>query len=160
MCYVAALANADMKVVVLLFFLALFTPAAVGCVCNDGPATALLELKSSNVVFVGTVSHIEESKRSSSDGLSYTRQFLVTFRVRTALKGVHGRNLILKVGTSDCDIRFSTGDRWLVYAFVSDGSLSTSGCTRTKLAKHAADDLNCIKHSRCVVQCRGCISKA
>jgi hypothetical protein len=141
----------------LIFFVLLCGHQASACVCNDPPITPLLELKNSDAVFVGRVLSVDETKLFSKNRLSYTRQFIVTFTVQQSLKGANDHKVVLKVGNSDCDIHFSTGERWLVYAHLSNDALTTGGCTRTKLARSAAQDLNCIKHSRCVESCPNCI---
>jgi hypothetical protein len=147
---------------VLLAFFILCARGASACICGDPPLTPLIELQNQKAVFIGRVVAVVSTRRYLRRYLnveSYTQRFNVTFTVLQSLKGVTSRKVTLNVGKSDCDLDFAIGERWLVYAYMDDGSLTTSGCTRTKLARKAKQDLECIKHSRCIETCRNCIEE-
>ena len=141
---------------VLLTFFILCARGASACLCADPPLTPLIELQNREAVFIGRVAAVVSTRRYLNDE-SYTQGFNVTFTVLQSFKGVTSRTVTLNVGTSDCDLYFAIGERWLVYAYMDDGSLTTSGCTRTKLARNAKKDLECIKRSRCIETCPNCI---
>ncbi|MDQ3816555.1 MAG: hypothetical protein M3362_02550 [Acidobacteriota bacterium] len=141
-----------------LGFFILCESGASACVCGNPPLTPLIELQNSEAVFIGRVDAVVSTRRYLN-GESYTQRFIVTFTVTQLLKGINSRKIILNVGNSDCDVHFATGERWLVYANMVDGSLTTSGCTRMKPARDAKQDLECIKHSRCIKTCPNCIEE-
>jgi len=60
------------------------------------------------------------------------------FRVERYWKGVKAREEVVYAGESDCDHRFTVGAKYLVYARGKDRS---TGCTRTRKAGEAEQDL-------------------
>ena len=151
------------RFIVLLAFFILCARGASACLCGAPPLTPLIELQYQDAVFIGRVVAVVSTRRylprRDLNVERYTQAFNVTFTVLQPFKGVTSRKVTLNVGTSDCDLEFAIGERWLVYAYMGDGSLTTSGCTRTKLARKAKQDLECIKHSRCIETCPICIEE-
>ena len=152
------------RFIVLLAFFILCARGASACICGDPPLTPLIELQNQEAVFVGRVVAVVSTRRylnvdSYPQRFSYTQRFNVTFTVLQPFKGVTSRKVTLNVGKSDCDLEFAIGERWLVYAYMDEGLLTTSGCSRTKLARNAKQDLECIKHSRCIETCPNCIEE-
>ncbi|MCA1594745.1 MAG: hypothetical protein LC754_19380 [Acidobacteria bacterium] len=116
---------------------------ASACECNPIAITAWGELQASDVVFTGQVVDVREIQIPFDNAGRYTIELEVKFRVKKNLKGIEGKEVVLRSNPGfggDCGIRFKKGEKYLVYANQFNGRLQTSGCTRTKLMKHAAPD--------------------
>ena len=79
--------------------------------------------KESQAVFAGKVMEVK------SEGYGVT----VKFHVETVWKGKLSQEVTISTGQGggDCGYRFQVGDEYVVYAYGSDGRLSTNICQRT-----------------------------
>jgi len=118
--------------------LLLATPA-LACECPDG-GLACEAFWKSPVVFVGRVESVSPTNRNTRSG----PRVRTRFRVAEALRGTVSREIdIFGYGTS-CDLQFSPGEDWVIYAFPrSDGQgLSTGTCSRSRPLRFAVEDLD------------------
>jgi hypothetical protein len=120
---------------------------AEACGCTGvGPSSAALT--AADLVFVGTVTTVEESKPSSpvraggsSSGALRAQPVFATFNVAHVFRGSATRQVVVAGDGSDCDEPFQQGEAWLVYAQTRDGRVTTDKCTRTRLRAKASQDL-------------------
>src|SRR5262245_55396765 len=107
--------------------------AALACSCG-GQASSSNGLASADVVFLGIVAPKADWSRSG-----------VVFDVVRTFKGPANGRVTVAGGDglsfSTCDIAFSPGERWLVYARQGDGPLQANKCARTRLESDAGQDL-------------------
>lgn len=153
----------------LAFALALLAQPAMACSCV-GPPPPCAAFRSTPVVFAGLVESIEEQKmevtRLGTTGTVRTG-LVAHFAVEEAFKGIDSRKVDVETGggNGDCGFDFRVGERYLVYAYPSEGAslesavsrtvvggkrspaggLETSICTRTKHVSRAQDDLELIR---------------
>jgi hypothetical protein len=94
------------------------------------------------IVFDGDVLRIERIPDSARPSAFRLRR-LVTFTVNRAYRGGVEGTIQIATGSSgaDCGYPFEVGDRYLVYAHDSGGTLSTGICSRTRPLSKAAEDL-------------------
>ncbi len=66
------------------------------------------------------------------------------FKVDASWKGVETTRTVVRTGYGggDCGFPFVEGNRYLIYAYLSDGELSASICSRTTKLHHAHKDLS------------------
>ncbi len=109
---------------------------ADACECGTpGPCQAL---SYADAVFTGVVTDV--SAVLTPDGNSETGT-VTTFVADRSFVGPTGM-VVLKSRLSSCEFQFRVGERYLVYARrASDGSLTTSLCSRTNLLANADQDL-------------------
>jgi hypothetical protein len=127
---------------------ALAWPApAQACSCL-GPGPSSEAFRQADLVFVGTVSRVDGPNpwtRVNADGLVGfglgNEAPVTTFDVGKVFKGVSARELTITGDRTNCDIRFTPGEAWLVYASSRDGRVTTHKCTRTRVRAEAAQDL-------------------
>jgi len=97
--------------------------------------------KSSTAVFSGKVTSIENQS-----------QLLVgvTFLVGSTWKGQVAQSVTIQTGggAGDCGYRFEVGERYLVYAYGSAESLSTSICQRTRPLSASTVDRKSLRKPR------------
>jgi 5-hydroxyisourate hydrolase-like protein (transthyretin family) len=93
------------------------------------------------VVFSGEVVDISDAPEPIGDVLFGRR--VVKFRVEKSWRGDVAGELEVRTGTGggDCGYNFERGVKYLVYANVRDGRLSTGICNRTKPLAEAGEDL-------------------
>jgi len=127
-------------------------PGVSACICNPLPLTPKAELEISDAVFIGRVLDITAVKRRSSTGDGYVDAFAVRLKVLHLFKGPKTNEIIVRSGNS-CDVRFGKGERWLIFAVLSENSLVAGPCSRTQLAKNAQQDLECLKGRACGKVC-------
>jgi hypothetical protein len=106
------------------------------CTCAMGPGSVRLSaheaFKTSEVVFTGEVIEVKEG--------ASVNEYEVTFKVQTVWKKDVGEAVVLRTYRGSCGFFGEKGDEYLIYAYTSDGMLTTDGCTRTKgLARASAD---------------------
>jgi hypothetical protein len=124
-----------------LFILLILIPAiSFCCSCVEPlPGTSeenqvLQELKDADAVFLGTVLSIWPTPMFNKR---------VTILVHKSWKGIDSEKVVVGTGLGggDCGYRFNRGEQYLVYAYLDEGKLYTSICSRTTNVKHAAIDL-------------------
>jgi len=121
------------------------------CQCGAIPDAATAK-RMSAAVFAGTVSLIEATDLRAADGTVLGAGQAVTFNVTRAWKGVKRSPVVVTVGYTNCDVRFSRGVSYLVYAaYSNERRLSASVCSRTKALGVAANDLAALGISTSVV---------
>ncbi|MFY0564602.1 hypothetical protein ACN28E_12175 [Archangium lansingense] len=107
---------------------------ACSCVFGSGDlATNLREaLDSADAVFHGRVVSVERS--GGFLGLFGRGSPEATFEVIERFKGSLGTKVVLpsSLGGGSCESQFKTGDEYLVYAFMDEGHLVTTLCSRTR----------------------------
>ncbi|HEX5726616.1 MAG TPA: hypothetical protein VFX98_14165 [Longimicrobiaceae bacterium] len=141
-----------MNLLWLLSLLAVVRPAeactaAPACSCV-GPVAPVEALAGADAVFVGMVVAIRDTTVTFGDGsggLGY-QQRVVELQVEGAWKGVASNRVTVLTGRGggDCGFPFRRAGKYLVYAHRSRGAspaLTTSICSRTSPALHAAEDL-------------------
>jgi hypothetical protein len=106
------------------------------CKCAHVPGSTYLTaheaLKTSDVVFTGEI--VEVKKGASAD------EYGVNFKIKSVWKKDVGESVVLRTYRVSCGFFGEEGDKYLVYAYVREGALTTNGCTRTTpLAKASAD---------------------
>ena len=151
------------KIVLTVWFLAA-SPSAFACVCEKLPKTSVA-FKGANAVFSARFIGYEYRKgivdglRRMMDerkGKKTEYEVLVAkFEVEHWWKGSADKETILITETtrdadghtthSDCEYRFSDGERYLVYAYRGESGLETSVCTRTKPLTDAQEDLKVLE---------------
>ena len=112
---------------------------ACGCV-TPGPVPCPDALRSDEVLFVGTVLHVdnpppEYGGQDNNSGLSR-----YTFRIDERFTGSQGAvvDILSGRGGGDCSYHFQQGQQYLVSPFkAEDGSLFASICTLTRPIAHA-----------------------
>jgi hypothetical protein len=77
--------------------------------------------------------------------------FTVRFKVERVWKGAPAEEIVMNTGAgkaddgdlivSDCAYRFRRGEKYLVYAYDSEGKLQTHKCTRTADLESAGEDV-------------------
>jgi len=123
-----------------LCLVALCSRNASACECGGGgpPCQNAFQV---DAVFLGTVRAL--SMLGETTDSRFPRP-LVVFAIEQAFRGVQDATVEVTTGMGggDCGYPFKNGERYVVYALRGrDGRLSTSICTRTRLASQAADDL-------------------
>lgn len=163
------------KVIVSFLFLLIVVPffaeRAFACTCMNNPSPCE-SFKATPIVFVGLVKSVKEDR---IDIQRFGRQvnirvgLLAHFIIEEPLKGIEKGEVDLMTGGGggDCGYPFKEGERYLVYAYKSEGqalessasrtvfgggsslrqagALSTSICSRTMLLSSAQDDLDLIR---------------
>jgi hypothetical protein len=129
-----------------LFIVAALTHAAeneaLACSCNGNGGPPCQAAWTADVVFAGTVRAVEQIDHETL-GAPY-RAMLVKFEVeRGFLNAVPGPlEIVTGMGGGDCGYRFTTGARYLVYAWKTPSSrLSTGICSRTQPLDKAEEDI-------------------
>jgi hypothetical protein len=127
---------------VFLFFalFSLISTLGISCSCAEPlPGTSeenqvLQELKDADTVFLGTVLSIWPTP---------TLEKRVTLLVHKSWRGKGSEKVVVRTGLGggDCGFRFKRGEKYLVYAYVHEGRLSTHICSRTTNVVYAAFDL-------------------
>jgi hypothetical protein len=109
---------------------------ADACECGTpGPCQAL---SYADAVFTGVVTDVSPVLTPDGNGVTGVVTTLVADRSFVGPTGT----VVLEARLSSCEFQFRVGERYLVYARrVSDGSLTTSLCSRTKLLADADEDL-------------------
>src|SRR5688572_17187304 len=116
---------------------------ACSCAGGGGPCESY---GGAAAVFVGTVVGHREHRVSKEVARKEDRWYPNAFKfsIEQAYLGVNGSEIEIFTGTGggDCGYQFKSGQRYLVYAYrYSDGPLTTSICTSTKLFSKATEDL-------------------
>lgn len=127
-----------------LIVVSLTSSTANACTCGSGGAPCD-SFGTAAAVFAGTVigerlgKQPKQGERAEIDWVPRA----VKFSVEQAYSGVTGTEVEVFTGRGggDCGYGFKTGQRYLVYAYSSQGKLTTSICTRTKLFSQATEDL-------------------
>lgn len=116
------------------------TNSAFACTCIS-PGTPVEELNRSAAVFSGEVVDISE------DGyLEEQYGYEVKFDVEKSWKGdsVETLTVLTGYGGGDCGYGFEIGEKYLVYAYSSEGSLNANICSRTAPLANAQEDLGAL----------------
>src|ERR1700722_10234289 len=120
--------------------------AGFGCICGGGTPPCE-EYWNAAVVFSGTVARLSPMSIEEKFGeriVSYSK-LSATFNVETVYRGEIEKEVDVITGMSDgdCGYHFQIGERYLVYAFVSEQTkrLGTSSCARTRPLSEASADL-------------------
>ena len=119
--------------------------------CSCGQASLAAHARSSDVVFVGTVTSVDVpeptvTRSTDADGRIWTSvgspgPATVTFRVGSTLKGQPDAVVRLRGDGSNCDLTFAVGEIWVVYADRHGDRLTAGKCSRTRLRRHAGADV-------------------
>lgn len=155
----------------LAFALTLLSETAMACSCAGAP-TPCAAFRSTPIVFAGLVVSIDERKTEISRlGETGTiRTGLVAhFAVEESFKGIGSKEVDVATGGGhgDCGFDFRVGERYLVYAYPTEGEalesavartvtgdpqepsrpgrLQTNICTRTDQLSRAQDDVELIR---------------
>jgi len=136
-------------IVLLLTFAAIKQGYACQCGVRLPPTESL---QKSVVVFAGTA-YETRAVRFESVGADRASIVLkeVHFTATRTWRGEVGSNVVLLMGSSDCDYPFELGRAYLVYADVVDsatGYLTASICGPTKRLELAGEDLRLLPASR------------
>jgi hypothetical protein len=124
-------------------FLAAPLMTALGCECgNIASAPACEKISTAQIVFVGTVRAIEPDPRMPGN----TGAPVYRFEVETVYKGLpaNTRDIIVDPDNlTSCHAVYKQAQRYLVFASRDKGTevVSAGGCSGSRLAKYAADDL-------------------
>ena len=132
------------RLFILLFVLGAAIVAAqpncvFACSCRP-PGTPTEELGQADAVFLATVVDVNvPSGPITGSGDSTT----VTLDVATVWKGQITRTLVLTTpgSSASCGVSFEQGKAYVVYGRLSEGSLTTNLCSRTRPIADAAEDL-------------------
>ena len=114
------------------------TNSAFACSCIP-PRTPTESLNESAAVFSGEVIDISEN--------GYVEEqygYKVKFDVERSWKGdsVETLSVLTGYGGGDCGYGFEIGEKYLVYAYSSEGSLNANICSRTTPLANAQEDLD------------------
>ena len=127
----------------ILAWFAFTSPGARACSCFP-PGTPCESFGSAAAVFSGTATSVRDPERPRPGEIRETPYMRIfKFSVDQAYSGVDGTEVEVLTGNGggDCGYRFTIGERYLVYAYVSENRLVTSICSRTKLFENADEDL-------------------
>lgn len=129
---------------------------AHACSCAGPLPSSARNALASDTVFVGSVAALQapdprlqvnpaptspgsrvvvESVLSSADG-----PMRIVFDVRQLYKGPDAGQIVL-IADRICDPPFNVGQEWLVYASEREGRIETSVCSRIRLTREAASDI-------------------
>jgi len=132
---VSKVTNVNMRAVLLASCLAvcfIAQPwAAEACSCG-GVAPSSAAFKNATAVFVGTAEAVTGGMPQPA---------VATFVVTKAYRGAVERRAVVYGDGTSCDVAFSSGVTYLMYAQVHSGMLRTHKCTRTRPLSAAAEDL-------------------
>ena len=119
----------------LILLIALVAGLANACSCIP-PGTPLEEMEKSDAVFSGKVVTIGQDANG----------YVVTFEVERAWKGVSAPTVRVRTAmdSAACGFPFVRGEKYLVYAYDSEGSLSAGLCSRTATLADAAEDVKAL----------------
>lgn len=128
---------------VIVAWLGVMAPAAQACRCVT-PGPPCDSYGTASAVFVGTATSVrraEPAPEGSVQPLNYSRVF--KFSVDQAYLGVAGTEIEVVTGSGggDCGYDFNIGERYLVYAYLYQNTLSASICSRTRPFTQANEDL-------------------
>lgn len=125
-----------------LLILVTFAREGGACTCN-GKVPPLQELDDSELVITGEV-----VEKIAIGEPYYPESYDVRVRIKKiikdkSLKNKVGETVVVHTGSGngDCGFRFESGRSYLVYAYESQGVLTTDGCTRTKRLDKAGDEV-------------------
>jgi hypothetical protein len=117
------------------------------CSCAGGGSLADYA-RTSDLVFVGRVTAIESARaevRALSDGSGSVgggrRRKTATLDVEKVYRGDIGAVAHLRSDWDSCDLTFTVGEVWLVYAMRRDDGIETSKCSRSRLVANGRADL-------------------
>lgn len=118
------------------------------CSCG-GRLSSVGAVSSSETTFLGTVVRVDgpRSQRAThADGSVRVGMtdgpIVTTFAVHRAFRGRQARELTLvRDFGGSCDVVFTPGESWLVYANTLNGQLRADTCGRTRLRSAASQDL-------------------
>jgi len=137
-------------ILLLLASLSVFPLRLSGCTCADiGPACQAAWGKGVDAIFLGKVEKIEAA--AGSTGMPGTAASMtasigtvkVTVSVEEIYRGTAGKSIDVYTAASSasCGYSFVKGERYVVFAWSSDGRLSVSLCSATRPAKYAEEDI-------------------
>jgi len=116
------------------------------CDCVSSTRDAYEGLQRADAVFIGRV--VNSRMIEVSDSVDHPLELQVNIKVEKVLKGIKSKEVILRTGPGlggDCGFKFQKGKEYLVFAYGMPNKLETSGCSRTKELKYAAEDIKEIK---------------
>ena len=114
------------------------------------PSEARQEAK---MIFIGKVTGVDDPTMPATELKSRGYEYVRPIRVRFAVERVYLGSIIkeielrTKTGGTEFGIEPKLGNRYLVYASEDqkEKGLSIGGCSRTRLLKHAKEDLEFLK---------------
>lgn len=125
-----------------VFLLSAPAPCESG-VCRCLPFTAEEAEEHADAIFTATVVEVADPPRVDTDRPPSGRE--VRLRADAAWKGVESPDVIVIDGRTSCDIRWTPGERILVYGRRGpDGGLRAGHCTGTRSVHHAAGFLEAL----------------
>ena len=113
--------------------------------CFVQPASQALQ--QSGFVFIGKALSIEDptlpARESQRRVYALERPVKVRFTVERVLRGIYVPEITIgtTIGGYESGYQFEVGERYLVYAHETKGGLVVPGCSRTRLATYAQEDL-------------------
>jgi hypothetical protein len=130
----------SIKLLIIFCFLFMTIGATDAYACFCGPGPACEEVWKTSAVFAGRVISVEKLEPAGEKN-PYSKT--VRLLVEEVFKGGPGSEVVLLQSQSSCDVYFSLGERYLVYANESliANRLTTNSCTRTRLLSDASEDL-------------------
>jgi len=112
--------------------------SVLACSCmGSGPACTEALRPEVAALFRGSVLSIRPALRSLG------RDVVVDLSVKETFKGLSGPivQVITESSEAACGFSFKIGEEYLVYAYMHEGQLRVSLCSRTHLARHREEDL-------------------
>jgi hypothetical protein len=136
------------RTIVLLVFVTtiLAPPRGEACSCSSDSSLAA-HVQASDIVFVGEVTRVErepaKSHARSDDSVKVggPARAIATLDVQKVYHGDVDAAVQLPSGPNGCDLTFTAGDVWLVYASRRDERMETTKCSRSRLVTKARVDL-------------------
>lgn len=126
---------------------ALSTEAAACSCATPSPCEAF---GNASAVFIGrAISGSNKLSRKNSKGEVVEQETgTVIFSVEQSFKGVGGPHISIQIVPICAPIGFIIGERYLLYAYESRGTLTTSSCDRTRAAdaEYAKEDLEFLRN--------------
>ena len=137
-----------LTILVALILLALSAQEALGCVCELDPNPTPEKVRANRLTAFTKATAVFSGEVVSGD------LFAAKFKVDKIWKGeeakeitMHTRTKVNSDGTMSvysCDFRFVKGEKYLIYAYGTDGELKTDVCSRTSVLKNAEPEMKAL----------------
>lgn len=146
-------AESALRAIIVIAVLQLLMSHALACTCVPNPPPCVA-FRNTPSVFVGLVTSVDEEKTEFVRfGKKETIRIGLTahFVVEEALKGVTTATVDVQTGGGggDCGYHFERGERYLVYAYPSEGGALSSTMSMTVLGGRASVKANALRTSIC-----------
>jgi hypothetical protein len=116
--------------------------SALACSCGDVPSPGDA-LEASDGVFLGTVVSVDGQGGEADPVAALAGDKDIAFEVSHRWKGEQARRVVVTTPANPvaCGRSFTVGSTYVVYARDNDGDLKDTTCSRTRLQKDAAEDI-------------------